>query len=340
MYQHFTVGLTRTDPPDHTRIRALTSKAFTAPSIKSIRPRIQEIVDQLLDITLDRGQIDLIGDFAHPLPTTVIAEIFGFPPEDRLRFKAWSSQIAAFHGTGRANLTTIERSQAALLEARQWLSELIEARRQQPRNDLLSRLANAEEQGDMLSNSELLATCVTFMIGGHETTINLIGNGMLALLRSPDQLKIHKDDPSHVTTAVEELLRYDAPTQRAHRIATENIDLHGKTISKGDLIQPVLAAANRDPAYFPEPDRLDITREKNRHLSFGLGIHFCPGALLARLEAQITFLTLLRRLPNLRVAKNTTIEWTPNNFFRGLKALPLEFDSNDHVVVSPVGTET
>ena len=333
LYQHFTVGLTRTDPPNHTRIRALTSKAFTTRVIELMRRRIQEIVDQLLDAALDRGQIDLIGDFAYPLPATVIAEMFGFPPEDRDRFKAWSSQIAAFHGTGRADLATIERSQTALLEARKWLSELIEARRQQPRDDLLSWLANAEEQGDMLNNHELLATCVTFMIGGHETTTNLIGNGILALLRNPDQLRLLKDEPDRITAAVEELLRYDAPTQRAHRVAAEDIDLRGKTIRKGDFIQQVLGAANRDPAYFPEPDRLDITREKNRHVSFGLGIHFCPGAPLARLEAQIAFPTLLRRLPNLRVADNTTIEWTPNNFFRGLKALPLEFDRSHHVRV-------
>ncbi len=326
LYEHFSTGLTRTDPPRHTRIRALTAQAFSPSMIEGMRPRIQEVVEQLIDQKRESGHIELIGDFAYPLPGTVLADLFGFPHEDREQFQAWSKQIIAFHGTGRADQATVERSQVALLEARSWLGKLIEERRRQPRQDLLTLLVEAEESGDRLTEAELFSNCVTFMIGGHETTTSLIGNGMLALLRNPEQLARLRQHPEGIVSAVEELLRYDAPVQRGHRIVLRDMELNGKTIRQGDFVQPVLAAANRDPEQFPNPDRLDITRENNRHLCFGQGPHYCPGAALSRLEAQVAIPRLLCRLPGLRLAAEDRIEWQPNNFFRGLQALSLEFD--------------
>ncbi|MFM1550793.1 MAG: cytochrome P450 [Lentisphaeria bacterium] len=324
--EHFRSGQVRLDPPDHTRIRAITSKAFTPGVIKAMRPRIEQIVDGLIDAVISTGHIDLIADFGNPLPAIVIADMFGFPQTDRVQFKLWSDEIAAFHGTGLADFATVEKSQEALLEARAWLGCLIEQRRREPTDDLLSRLANAEAEGTRLTEVELFSTCLTFMIGGHETTTNLIGNGMLALLQRPEQLQRLASDPQLISSAVEEMLRYDAPTQRAHRIATSDIELRGMTIRKGDFVQQVLGATNRDGERFEAPDEFNIERKDNKHLSFGVGPHYCPGAPLSRLEAQIAIPTLLRRLPNLRLAENTHIEFGPNNFFRGLTALPLQFD--------------
>ena len=328
LYEHFTAGMVRLDPPDHTRVRALTNKAFTPRVVETMRPRIEQLVGDMIDAEMPTGHIDLIADLAYPLPTTVIADMFGFPQEDRAAFKFWSDEIAAFHGTGGADSATVKRSQTALLEARAWMGTLIADRRRQPRDDLLSRLAGAEEQGARLSETELFANCVTFMIGGHETTTNLIGNGMLALLQHPDQMQLLTESPKLVDAAIEEMLRYDAPTQRAHRIATADIELRGQTIHKGDFVQLVLASANRDSDQFDQADYFHIERQPNKHLSFGLGPHYCPGAPLARLEAQIAIRTLLSRLVNLRLANDAPLEFGPNNFFRGLKALRLEFDGH------------
>jgi cytochrome P450 len=327
LYEHFACGQVRLDPPDHTHVRAITGKAFIPAVIEKMRPRIEEIVGELIDAALPAGRIDLIAGLGAPLPGIVIAELFGFPPEDRPQFKAWSDAIAAFHGTGAPNPQTVLRSQEALLEARDWMGGLIEDRRETPRDDLLSRLANAEVEGSSLSEAQLFSTCVTFMIGGHETTTNLIGNGMYALLQRPDQVQCLKEEPTRIAGAVEEMLRFDAPTQRAHRIATRDIELRGQVIREGDFVQPVLGAANRDPGRFDDPDQFDIQRKDNKHLAFGLGPHFCPGAALARLEAQIAVEQLLRRMPHLRLADGARVEYGPNNFFRGLTALPLEFDT-------------
>jgi hypothetical protein len=326
LYEHFSCGQVRLDPPEHTRVRAITAKTFTPGVIEKMRPRIEEIVSNLIDAALPNGKIDLIAYFGAPLPGIVIADLFGFPREDRPRFKAWSDEIAAFHGTGSPNPDTVLKSQVALLEAREWLSGLIADRRKSPRDDLLSRLANAEEEGTRLSEAQLFSTCVTFMIGGHETTTNLIGNGMYALLLHPGEARRLAENPLQAVNAVEEMLRFDAPTQRAHRIAAEDIELRGQTIHKGDFVQVVLGAANRDPDRFEEPDVFKIDRTDNRHVAFGVGPHFCPGAALARLEAQIAIPELLRRLPGLRITQGAVVEFGPNNFFRGLKALPLEFD--------------
>ena len=326
LYEHFTTGLVRLDPPDHTRVRSITNKAFTPRVVEHLRSRIEQVVGERIDAIIPTGKIDLIADLAYPLPTTIIADMFGFPLEDRAKFKRLSDQIVAFHGTGGADTTTVLRSQEALLEARAWMSNLIDERRRKPREDLLSRLANAEEQGTRLSEAELFSTCVTFLIGGHETTTNLIGNGMLALLQHPDQLQRLEQSRELIAPAIEEMLRYDAPTQRAHRIAAANIELHGKTIRQGDFVQLVIGSANHDPEQFDHPERFDIGRQGSKHLSFGLGPHYCPGAPLARLEAQISISTLLNRLPNLRLTDGAQMKFGPNNFFRGLEALPLVFD--------------
>ena len=327
LYQHFTSGMVRLDPPEHTRIRSLTNRAFTPRVVEAIRPRIQHIVDELIDAFQATGRFDLISEFAYPLPAQAFAGLIGFPLEDCDRFKVWSVEIAAFHGTGRADPVVAQQSQKALLEARQWLGELAEDRRRNPREDLLTRFVQAEEAGDRLSESEMFSTCVTFMIGGHETTTNLIGNGMLALLQQPDQWELLRQQPELIESAVEEMLRFDAPTQRAHRIAASDIELRGQTIRQGTFVQAVLGAANRDPAQFDCPDRFDITRQNNKHVSFGAGPHYCVGAPLSRLEAKIAIPALMERLPNLRLAPDDPPQISTNNFFRGRTRLVLEFDA-------------
>ena len=328
LYEHFSSGQVRLDPPEHTRVRAITAKAFTPGVVENMRSRIERVVAELIDAVLPSGRIDLISDFAAPLPGIVIAELFGFPPTDRPRFKKWSDEIAAFHGTGAPHPETVLDSQRALLKAREWMGGLIADRKKHPRNDLLSRLANAETEGMRLSEAQLFSSCVTFMIGGHETTTNLIGNGLYALIQRPGQLRRLREDPQNIGDAVEEMLRFDAPTQRAHRIAARDITLDGRVIPKGHLVQAVLGAANRDPNRFDDPNVFDIGRAQNRHVAFGLGPHFCPGAALARLETKIAVPELLRRLPGLRLENPTAIEYGPNNFFRGLTALPLAFDTD------------
>ena len=325
LYDHFTSGLTRLDPPEHTRLRSLANSAFTRPVIEELRTQIQFTVEGLIDNFENRGQVDLISEFAYPLPASVIADLFGLPMEDCDRFKAWSQQIVAFHGTGRADPVVTLRSQEALLEAREWLGSLVDERRQCPQKDLLTRFVQAEEQGENMSTTELFSNSMTFIIGGHETTTNLIGNGVLALLQNPDQLSLLQQDPGLIEQAIEEMLRYDAPTQRAHHIATRDIDLHGNTIRKGDFVQPIIAAANRDPEQFPDPDRFDIQRLNNKHLSFGAGPHYCIGAPLSRMEAKIAIPALIRRLPNLELDPDEVPEMSPNNFFRGRVRLPLVF---------------
>ena len=326
LYEHFTSGMVRLDPPEHTRTRGLTNRAFTPRVVESLRPHIQRVVDGLIDSFATRGRFDLISEFAYPLPARVFGEMMGFPLEDMDRFKAWSIEIAALHGSGRADAVVARRCQAALLKARAWLAELIAARRRDPRDDLLTRFALAEEKGERLTEAELFSNCVTFMIGGHETTTNLIGNGMLALLGNLEQRRRLESDETSVQSAVEEMLRYDAPTQRAHRLATQDVKLRGRTIRKGDFVQAVLGSANRDPEQLPEPDRFDIARAENKHLSFGGGPHYCIGAPLSRLEAQIAIPTLMRRLPNLRPSTDDGAEISSNNFFRGRTKIPLEFD--------------
>ena len=322
LYDNFTVGMPNTDPPEHTRVRGLVNKAFSARVVEGMRPRVQQIVDDLLDQAEGGGGMEVIDNFAYPLPAIVIAETLGVPAEDRDRFKAWSDDIVAFHGTGRPHSETIMKSTAALLETKAWLLRLIEARRKQPEDDLISALVAAEERGDMLSETELVATCITLLTAGHETTTGLVGNGLLALLRHPDQLRKLRDNPALIGTAVEEFLRFDTSFLRAWRLTAEDVEIGGKQIPKGQTLSLMLGAANRDPAQFENPDRLDITRDPNLHTSFGWGIHFCAGAPLARREAEIAFTTLLRRFPRLKLDEEG-VEWQQNNTFHNLKSLPV-----------------
>jgi len=313
-----------TDPPDHERLRSLVSKAFTPRLVERMRPRIQAIADALLDAVQDRGEMDLIDDYAFPLPITVIAELLGVPAEDRNSFREWSD--AAVSGN-----TTQEYLEKILIPHMQafteYLRALFEEKCKYPRDDLISALVQAEEAGDKLSEDELLGMVFLLLVAGHETTVNLIGNGVLALLRHPDQLGKLKEDPSLIKPAVEELLRYDGPVETStERFAREDVPIGGTMIPRGEMVLVVLAAADRDPERFAAPDALDITRAHNRHLAFGKGIHHCLGAPLARMEGQIAIATLLDRMPNLRL-KGTpdSLVWRSGLILRGLRGLPVEF---------------
>jgi cytochrome P450 len=314
------------DPPDHTRLRGLVSKAFTPRVVETLRPHVQKIVDGLLDRVQAAGSMDLIDDFAYPLPVIVICEMLGVPVEDRDRFRQWGLDIA--RGLDAIMLPpdseVTQRSAVSRTALTEYFRGLIATRRAAPRADMLSGLIAAEEAGDKLSEEELLATCILLLVAGHETTVNLIGNGTLALLRHPDQLRTLRENPGLIGTAVEELLRYDGPVQRTARIPSEDVVIGGRTIPKGDMVMPFIGAADRDPSQFPDPDRLDITRQENRHVAFGLGIHFCLGAPLARLEGQIAINTLVQRLPKLALATGTP-PYRQSLTLRGLSTLPVSF---------------
>jgi cytochrome P450 len=323
-----TIGLSMLDrdPPDHTRLRGLASKAFTPRVVEALRPRIQQIVDGLLERIEPQGEMDLIEDFAYPLPVIVICEMLGVPLADHERFKGWSLDLA--RGLDSVMLgpdsEVAQRSGKARHALAGYFRELIAERRASPRSDLLSALIAAEEAGDRLSENELLATCILLLVAGHETTVNLIGNGTMALLRHPDQLRRLREDPGLIASAVEELLRYDGPVQRTARIPSADVTIGGQTIGKGEMVMPFLGAADRDPAQFPDPDRLDITRADNRHIAFGMGIHFCLGAPLARMEGQIAINTLVQRLPKLGLA-TARPEFRQSLTLRGLQTLPVSF---------------
>jgi pimeloyl-[acyl-carrier protein] synthase len=312
------------DPPDHTRLRSLVSKAFTPRVVEGLRPRIQRIVDDLITRAEQAGSMDLIEEFAYPIPVNVICEMLGVPVEDHERFKGWSLDIA--RGLDSVLLPPESdiprRSGAARHALSDYFRGLIAERRTAPRGDLLSALIAAEEAGDKLSEDELLATCILLLIAGHETTVNLIGNGTLALLRHPAELRRLRESPGLIGSAVEELLRYDGPVQRTARIPSTDVTIGGRTIPKGAMVMPFIGAADRDPACFPHPDRLDLARADNRHIAFGLGIHFCLGAPLARVEGQIAIGTLVRRLPKLALDVDQP-EYRQSLTLRGLKTLPI-----------------
>ena len=321
-HHYATKSLIHSDPPDHTRLRALVNKAFTPRVVEGMRPRIQELCDELLDAALGGGPIDLIRDLAGPLPTIVIAEIVGVPRADTMHFKHWADDILGFQGLNRPPLAALERAQRGLVDMRAYLEALIAERRQQPRDDLLSRLVAAESEGEHLSAAELVSTVVTLLVAGHETTLSLIGNGLLALLQHPEQLAQLRQDPSRMSSAIEEMLRYESPVARQPRAIIEDVILGGQTLQRGQMAFQFLNAANRDPAYFADPDRFDLRRTNNRHLAFGNGVHFCVGAPLARLEGPIAIGTVLRRMPKLQRVGEA--EWDiskPNS--RLLRSLPV-----------------
>jgi len=319
-------NMLRVDPPDHTRLRGLVSQAFTPRTVETLRPRIERLVADLLDAVTPAGKMDAIRDFAYPLPAIVIMEMLGIPPEDRDRFKTWSDDQMAFLG-GRFPGDPLEparRAGASTVEMHEYLQGLIAERRRAPQADLISAMIAVEEQGDRLNEQELMATTTLLLLAGHETTTHLIGNGLLALLRHPPELRRLRREPALLPLAVEELLRYDGPVQFVNRVPSADIDIGGTPIPAGDTIMLVLAAANRDPAQFPDPDRLDLTRRPNDHLGFGFDRHFCLGAHLARIEMQIALRELLTRFPDLTLAAET-LEWQPTPLIRGLRALPVRF---------------
>ena len=300
MNPDFALAITRNllmlDPPDHTRLRRLVNKAFTPRIVESLRPRIQTVVEQLLDGMHDQREIDLIRDFAYPLPVIVIAEMMGIPPQDHARFKSWSDDLVALLDPLQAE-GGLEPAEKAYAELSDYFRGVFAERRRAPRDDLVSALAAVEEQGDSLSEAELLSLCMLVLGAGHETTTNLIGNAVLALLRNPGERARLVSEPGLMRSAVEEFLRYDSPIQLTDRVATIDCEIGGHKVRKGQLVGLILAAANHDPERFNDPERLDVGRQNNDHVAFGHGTHFCLGASLARAEAQIALAALLQRFP-------------------------------------------
>lgn len=314
------------DPPKHTRLRALVSKAFTPHVVEAMRPHIQQLVDGFLDAAQAKGGMDLIHDFAFPLPATVITELLGVPAEDRDQLKSWSDDFVVFFSThpGNVSLEQYRKALASMQAMVAYFRAAMPRIRAAGRPGLLLTMAAAEDTGDQLTEEELLANANLLLVAGHETTTNLIGNGMLALLQAPEQMQKLRDNPALIPGAVEEIFRYCGPVQFTHRQALEDVVSAGKTIKKGQLVFLFLAAANRDPAHFPDPDRLDVTRAAHKHVALGLGHHFCLGAPLARLEAHIAFSTILRRFPKLRLAEDKPT-YRDNFNLRGLQQLQVVF---------------
>nr|BBH86726.1 cytochrome P450 [Thermosporothrix sp. COM3] len=311
------------DPPDHTRLRTLVNLSFTPRLVEQWRSRIQEIADELLDAVQERGEMDVIDDLAFPLPIRVISEMLGVPDEDRTKFRYWSNIIVEATGDPQA----FERAADDITAFTRYVHDLVEKKRNDESDDLLSKLIRAESEGQKLSKHELVAMVFLLIVAGHETTVNLVGNGIYALLQHPEQLELLKQHPEHIKTAVEEFLRYYSPVMTAtQRWAREDMELGGQQIKRGDNVLIVLAAANHDEHEFAEPDKLDITRKENHHLAFGKGIHYCLGAPLARLEAQIAVNTLLKRMPNVRLAVDPQqVQWRPGILLLGLSKLPVTF---------------
>jgi cytochrome P450 len=311
------------DPPDHTRLRGLVSKAFTPKVVEGLRPRIEQLVGELLDAAAAAGGMEVIEDFAYPLPVVVISELLGVPAGDHETFKGWSRDLArSLDPDFSVDAATITAVQATANEFAEYFRALIERRRSDPGDDLLSALIAVEDQGDILTENELLATLTLLLVAGHETTVNLIGNGTLALLRHPDQLDRLRADPGLARSTVEEVLRYDSPVQMTGRTALEDIEVGGKVLPKGKQAVVLLAAANHDPAHFPDPRRIDVTRSPNPHRSFSFGAHFCLGASLARLEGTIALAELARRFPRIELETDALVH-KDTMVLRGLEAMPV-----------------
>src|SRR5215211_937046 len=311
------------DDPDHRRLRTLVSKAFTPRLIERLRGRIEEICRELLDAMERRGKTELVRDYALPLPATVIAELLGVPAKDQRRFHRWSNRIVSI-SSGR----DVWRALPAAFAFVRYLRKMSERRRISPEDDLISALVQAEEAGDSLSQDELLAMSFLLLVAGHETTVNLIASGTLALIEHPEQLENLKADPQLIKPAVEELLRYTSPVEIAtERYAREDLEVSKTEVPRGELVLAVLGSANRDEQYFEDPDALDLARHPNKHLAFGRGgVHHCLGAPLARMEGQIAITALLRRFPAMNLAVTSeSMRWRRGLFLRGLGRLPLEF---------------
>lgn len=312
------------DPPAHGRVRGIASKAFTPRRVEVLRSHIQQITDSLLDVVQPQGKMDVIADLAYPLPAIVTAEMLGVPTSDWKQLTAWSADFAQVLGNFQHNPERASRVIHSLEEMSAYFREAISETKKHPREGLINTLLTAEHNGDRLSEEEVVANTIVTMVGGQETTTNLIGNGILSLLRHPDQLQKLRENPSLTSSAVEELLRYESPSQHTARLAPADMELGGKKIQKRQAVIAVMGAANRDPERFPEPDTLDICRKDNRHVAFAWASHFCFGAPLARIEGQVVFETVLRRMPNLSLATEQ-VHWRENLGLRGLTALPVTF---------------
>ena len=311
------------DPPDHARLRRLARAAFTGRMVTRLRPAIEAIVDERIRALESARTCDFIPTFAYPLPATVIAKLLGVPPEDLDRFRGWSEDIKPLvFGASVAPSARRDRAPQGLRALERYFRDLLDRYQREPADNLLSALSRAEEEDDVLTADEVIATCVLLLFAGHETTTNLLASSCLHLHRNPDQRARLARDPSLAASAVEELLRYDGPSKMMVRIAREDVEIGGRTVRAGQRVMLVQSAANRDPEQFPDPDRLDLSREPNEHLAFGVGIHYCLGAPLARLEAEIALAALAERLPSLRVTAGD-VRWQPTMLSRGLESLPV-----------------
>ena len=325
--RHYASGMLQSDPPAHTRLRPLINKAFTPRVVEGSRDRIAAIIDGLIAEFRDRGSADLQREFAYPLPAIVIAELMGVPVADRDLLIDFSDGVVGIQRSGKAAVDDhLVRSAESIVAMEDYFRDLCRERKAHPGDDLITALVEAEEAGDRLDEPELISMCTTLMIAGHETTRNLIANGMLTLLRRPDDLRrLQGADEALLTSAIEEMLRYESPIQRGWRRIAEDSELHGQRLHEGQLLYLMLGAANRDPRLFDEPDDFRMERKPNRHVAFGLGVHFCVGAPLSRLEARIAFPALLS-LPELQLTLDD-VEWTPSVTHRGLESLPVAFDA-------------
>jgi pimeloyl-[acyl-carrier protein] synthase len=318
-------SLLQSDPPDHTRLRGLIAKVFNANSIEAMRPRIKKVVDDVMDSAEPRGKMDVIRDLAFPLPFSVLGSIMGLPNSDQDNIKLWADEILLFQGVNRPAIELLERSQKALLAMRSYLTDLVNEKRRRPADDLISQLVAVEAEGNRLTEQELVYTCITMLGAGHETTTSLIGNGLFTILRHREEWQKLRRNPTLLNSAIEEMLRYESPVARQPRVIKDDVLLRGKQMLKGQVAFQMLNAANRDPDYFPDPDTFNIERQNNKHMAFGMGIHFCLGAGLARTEAQEVFKAILDRMPKIELVSEAPV-WDrhkPNS--RMLHTLPVTF---------------
>ena len=319
------------DPPDHTRLRAAMGRAFVPGRVERLGPAIEQLVDRFIARVAGRGEMEVIGDLANPLPVAVIGTLLGVPAADFARLKAWSDELATVVGTSLDMPDKHARAARSWRTMRDYFVQLIETRRPAPPQDALGDMIRARHEDERLDDAELVANAVLLLFAGHETTTNLIANAILALVRNPAALRTLVRAPELIASAVEEFLRYDGPVQALTRIARAQVELGGQRIAAGERLVLILNAANRDPAQFPAPDRLDLAREPNRHIAFGYGIHFCLGAPLARLEAKIALSRLAARLPELALAESR-LEWLDSLVFRGMRSLKVSFKAHEVVL--------
>jgi len=325
---HYGVGIAHVDPPAHTRLRAILTPWFTPKLMEGLRPRIRELAQGLCGEVAERARVgesvDFMREVAYPLPATVVLELLGAPIEDAHLFHQWALDVnQLFAGGGRTTVEKMRQAQQGLREMRVYIGDLIAARRRQRTDDLMGRLVDAEQEGDRLSDDELISTAVTLFVAGHETTTNLLGNGLVALLRNRTQLNRLRTHPEMMPTAIEEMLRYDTPVQRSWRIATEDHEVLGERVSAGEMLLVLIGAAHRDATHFAAPDDFDIARTPNRHMGFGYGIHFCLGAPLARIEAPEVFNALFAALPDIALDESAPLVWREDIALRGVLSLPI-----------------